>query len=269
MRKMKKSTKDEVVNLIQNKKYKKLISFLMNDFQEIFSNQEMKLLIMDEESNFFKTIIKIFGEMRYDYDEEIFIEDLSFLSICKTLENPRIQSLCLSVMTDSSINNYFPLIEQGFLLKFSLDELIEILESFDINHFEAFLQSVSEAVTHLMEIHEYWEEDTFQLLIQLGKNLSKQLKVNMIKAITRSKPHPTYYDDKLLRKNWDLPLILEILGWYNDLNSEQLQNLITHLKANYKDKAMNSFDRMQFRLSIKKLKLIRFSLLKRPRELNP
>ncbi len=252
---MKKNSKEEVLYLIQNRKFKKLIPFLVSDFKEIFSKQEMKLLIMDEESNFFKTIVTFFGKhLDESYDEDVFIEDLSFLSICNSLENNRIQSLCLSVMTDISINNYFPLIEEGFLLKFSLDELIEILESFDINRFEAFLQSVSEAIKHLMEFHEWEKGDTFLLLVQLGKNLSESLKAHMIEAIIGSKPQPIYLDDKLLRKNWDLPLVLEILGWFNDLNSEQLQNIITHLKANYRNKTMNSFVRMQFRLSIKHLK---------------
>jgi len=255
MIKVKKNSKEEVLNLIHKKKYKKLIPFLLNDFKEIFSKQEMKLLIMDEESNFFKTIIKIFGNhLDDDCDEDIFIEDLSFLSISNTLENTRIQPLCLSVMTDPSITNYFPLIEEGFLLKFSLEELLEILESFDINRFEAFLKSVCEAIKHLMEFHEWEKGDTFLLLVQIGKNLSESLKTHMIETIIRSKPQITYLDDKLLRKDWNLPLVLEILGWFNDLNSEQLQSIITHLKVNYRDKAMDSFDRMQFRLSIKRLK---------------
>ena len=254
---MKKSSKEEVLNLIQNRKYKKLIPFLMSDFREVFSVQEMKLLIIDEESEFFKAIITIFSkhlDENYDYDEEIFIEDLSFLSICNNLEKHRIQSLCLSVMTDPSITNYFQLIEQGLLLKFSLDELIEILESFDINRFEAFLQSVSEATQHLMEFDEYQEGRTFLLLVQLGENLSKSLKTNIVEVISRSKPQTTYLEDKFLRKDWDLPLNLGILGWFKDLNSEQLQNLITHLKSNYRDKTIDSWVRMQFRLSIKKLK---------------
>lgn len=253
---MKKNSKKEVLYLIQNKKYKKLIPFLMNDFQEIFSKQEMKLLIMDEESEFFKTIIIMFSNYLdeiSDFDEDIFIEDLSFLSICKTLENIRIQSLCLSVMTDPSIDNYFPLIEQGFLLNFSWDELIEILESFDIKHFEVFLQSVSKAVDHLMEFDKYQEGDTFSLLVQVGKNLSESLKINMIKVITRSKPQSIYLDGKLLRKVWELPLILEVLGWFIDLNPEQLQNLITHLKASYRDKTIHSWVRREFRLTIKEL----------------
>ena len=132
---MKKSSKEEVLNLIQNRKYKKLIPFLMNDFQGIISKQEMKLLIVDQESEFFKTIVIMFSNFLdeiSDYDEDILIEDLSFLSICKTLKETQIQSLCLIVMTDPSINNYFPLIEQGFLLNFSWDELIEILESFEM-----------------------------------------------------------------------------------------------------------------------------------------
>ncbi len=254
---MKKSSKEEVLNLIQNRKYKKLIPFLMNDFQGIISKQEMKLLIVDQESEFFKTIVIMFSNFLdeiSDYDEDILIEDLSFLSICKTLKETQIQSLCLIVMTDPSINNYFPLIEQGFLLNFSWDELIEILESFDINRFEAFLQSVSKAVDHLIEFDKYQEGDTFLFLVQLGKNLSESLKSNMIKVIIRSKPQPIYLDGKLLRKDWRLPLILEVLRWFIDLNSEQLQNLITHLKANYRDKTINSWVRREFRLTIKELK---------------
>ena len=43
-----------------------------------------------------------------------------------------------------------------------------------------------------------------------------------------SKPQTTYLNDNLLRKDWELPLSLGILGWFNDLNSEQLQNKEWH-----------------------------------------
>jgi len=253
---MKKYTKEEVFDLIRNKKYKKLIPLLVNDFQGVFSTQEMKYFIVDEDSGFFKAVITSIGKYLdeiYDYEENFNIESLRFMSICDSLEGPRIQSLCLSVMTDKSINNYSPLIEQGFLLKFTLDELLEILESFDKNRLLAFLQSVNNAIRYFSEIDGYQDDETFRLLNLLGKNLPESLKTTMIQMITSSKPQPVYLGKMLIYRSWDLPLNLDKIGWFKELNLEQLQMLIYHLKSNYRDKIMDSSERRSFRFLIKAL----------------
>lgn len=181
-------------------------------------------------------------------------EEVNFVSICNEIEPHQLQSLCLSVMTDSTIKNYFPIIEQGFLLKFTLDELLEILKSFDINRLEVFIKSVSEAVQHLMDFDGYQEGEMFNFLIELGEDFSELLKNNVIQVVILSKPENIHLDDYLVRRNWDIPLSLEALGWFDDLNSEQLQRLITHLKLKYRDKTIDSWIRMQYRLLIRRLK---------------
>lgn len=105
-----------------------------------------------------------------------------------------------------------------------------------------------------MKFDGYQEGEIFNFLIELGEDFSELLKNNIVQVIMHSKPESTYLDNNSVRTNWDVPLSIETLGWFDDLNSEQLQSLITHLKSKYRDKTIDSWIRMQFRLLIRKLK---------------
>ena len=68
----------------------------------------------------------------------------------------------------------------------------------------------------------------------------------MVNIILESNPEPVYWDDKLIRKMWELPLKLAELGWFRHLTLKQLEDLAKHIGGKYKDKDMDSWVREDF-----------------------
>lgn len=255
---MKAYTKKDVVNLIHHKDYKKLIPFVATDFKGIFKHHELEELIKDQESGFFKTYITILSEYLdevEDYYDEHDEEYSIFLDICDMFSNTIEQSLALSIMTDPSVYNYSALIKNGFLLNFNLEEILEILESFDAKECEAFLNSINHAINQFMLYGDYDKSEQFLYLVEFGEYLPKTVKNVMVQTIISSKPEPVSFEDETIRKQWDLPLNLETIGWFCDLEETHYQKLIEHIKKNYKDKQIEQNNKPRFRVLLRMLRM--------------
>ncbi|KKK42875.1 hypothetical protein LCGC14_1101380 [marine sediment metagenome] len=247
-----------IIQIIKKQDLTSLVPLLSAYFFHYLEPNDIQMLINDEESGFFKNTIWILGDYHdelYYYNDEFYIGHLEFFKICKLIDKNRLKSLLLTVITNDSVSNYGPIIEEGLIRKFTPFELIEILEHLDINRLKAFLISITQAVRYFEEFDGYESKKAFRYVINLESYLSKSIKKSIVTIIKESEPEPEYMvDGKLIRKTWFLPLNLGKLGWFRHLALSQLEELLVIIKEKYREKSIEIWDKREFRIVITNIK---------------
>ena len=210
-------------------------------------SEDIRKLIIDEGSGFFKNVIQILGgdqDELYYYDESFHIGKFGFFNICRSIENNILKSLIISVMIDEFISTYSSIIEEELIRTFSYLELTEILSSLPKNRFKAFINSIVEIVeSSIWWYNDFETNESIQYIIKLEKFLTKPLKETIVDMILKSN----------FRKSSDLLLNLGKVGWFKQLELEQLK-LILKLTNYHKNKSINKGDKADLGIIINDLK---------------
>ena len=250
--------KEIIIEIIKKQDFTSLVPLLAAYFLHYLEPIDIQKLINDEESGFFKNIIRILGNYHdelYYYNDDFYIGHLEFFKMCKLIDKNHLKSLLLSVIIDDSFVNYGSIFEEGLIRKFNPSELIEILEHLDREKFKAFLISLTEAVRYFEEFDDYESKKSYRYIVDLEDYLSKSLKESIVNIIKESEPESVYISNcKLIKKTWYLPLNLGKLGWFRHLKLRQLKVLLTTIKEKYRDKDIENWEKTEFRIVINNIR---------------
>ncbi len=255
--KFKDEIKDQIIELVKNQNFDALIPLVAGYFSDVIGKNDIKKLLEDEEIPFFKTVIKILGDHRDELTElndDFYFEHLKFFKTIKSMDTDLIKILVLSVMRENLVSNYYPMIEYRLLEKIALPELIEILNNMTYNRLAAFLNSLTSA-TMIFRDYDIDDIEKSKLYYEkLGSLLTSNIKEQIVNIIKDSKVIPHYLWGKFLRDEWDLPLALKHLKWYQYFSANQLIELLTIIEQKIADREFASGDKKGFNKVIRMIK---------------